>query len=469
MQIFPFTISLLSSADEPTTARVTRETLSQQTLMELFLNNPYSDIGYTDDGNAKVLKYWHNVYRNKAGDVVEIRWAEEPNFAFDARQRVAQAATQPILLEWLPYTVRVLSIWRLRVQKFDANFIPLQAQRITLDNCSMEGTLETADLPSGLRDLSLSANALKGTVDLTQLPKKLRFLTLSKNSFSGGIDCSRLPFELESLDLSNNLFCGNLKIPMYCGAEREMPGVMFIHHNYFHGAIIYTGSQVNRLFQGRDTQKYNHPAFLYCVANEFTSIDWESLLPVIQLDASRNSLEGHLDTKEISRYMQYLNLNTNRLSGSIDLTSFTQCFLSLHEFSAAHNALSGTICLDFLPPNLQQIDLSHNQLTGVIKIGFTAPHTILLQSNAFEGLEIGAKLNESIMDVSVADNAIKTEAVAFGQIPFGLYVFDLRGNSIAKCVGADGEALEDPRIKYDEGNAEQRQGYLNKRRWTEIA
>ena len=163
------------AADEPALGRIDYASFSQQTLMEMVVENieDVERICGTRDDPLEIAE-WGGVDCDEKGDVLRIDWSNE-------------ALKGSINWRWLPSTL----------------------VRIEIGFCELSGALDLPRLPAGLRQMLIYDANLTGPIDLSQLPAKLVELSFCINSLSGPIDLTRLPRCLERLILALNEFTAN--------------------------------------------------------------------------------------------------------------------------------------------------------------------------------------------------------------------------------------------------------------------
>mmetsp|Transcript_39622 Transcript_39622/g.62658 ORF Transcript_39622/g.62658 Transcript_39622/m.62658 type:complete len:227 (-) Transcript_39622:19-699(-) len=202
-----------SLASDTSLGKVDKSSLSQQTLMELFIDkienkdricddpespSPISQWKGTDFGPQGVID-WH-VRCNDADEVISIK-------LWNIRLRGS------IQLEWIPLTTQKCVIsynylsGTISLEHLSDGLVTLYAR------CNaFSGTVCLTRLPHSLQKLAISDNQLEGTVDLTHLPSGMKKLLLGDNGFSGMTDFSKLPRSLEVLDVSSTVIQGEITV-----------------------------------------------------------------------------------------------------------------------------------------------------------------------------------------------------------------------------------------------------------------
>mmetsp|Transcript_19755 Transcript_19755/g.30906 ORF Transcript_19755/g.30906 Transcript_19755/m.30906 type:complete len:232 (-) Transcript_19755:61-756(-) len=174
MLMWPFSVCVLSF--DASLGKIDKSTLSQQTLMDLFIERISNNekIRHSRDDS---LDKWAHIQCDDDGNVTDFNWS------FGNLEG-------SIDLKWLPPT--------------------LKSVRVSA-NC-LEGTLDLTDLPDGLEILWATLNRFSGTISLDNLPQKLQGLNLTRNKLSGAVNLTKLPESLELLYLSENSFCGTVDV-----------------------------------------------------------------------------------------------------------------------------------------------------------------------------------------------------------------------------------------------------------------
>ena len=182
--------------------RVDYETLSDQTLMELFIDNmtdAEKEIYKDENGAYLDITEWESVTIDQSSNAVVAL-----NFDFDEEGSLAFA--------FMPRTVYKFShIGGMITGTIDTSVLPNGLEEFTLTHAvEMSGTINFCTLPSSLIDFEISSNDFRGSADLSALPKGLVTLDISYNNFIGSVILDKLPPSLEELSISANNFDGSL-------------------------------------------------------------------------------------------------------------------------------------------------------------------------------------------------------------------------------------------------------------------
>uniref|UniRef100_A0A7S4KIT3 Leucine-rich repeat protein n=1 Tax=Paramoeba aestuarina TaxID=180227 RepID=A0A7S4KIT3_9EUKA len=163
---------------DPSLGKSDKSSLSQQTLMELFVEN-ITNRQQIWGSREKIadLKKWQAIALNADDDVTSIEWTF---FSWPVTLRGS------LSFQWLPSTI----------------------EQIQIIGNSLSGTIDLEHLPDSLRLLDVALNDLAGSICLTNLPNSLTILNVSHNKLNGTLDLTKLPHSLRSLDLSQNFFVG---------------------------------------------------------------------------------------------------------------------------------------------------------------------------------------------------------------------------------------------------------------------
>lgn len=184
---------------------------------------------------------------------------------------------------------------------------------------------------TNLKSLDLSWNHLSGHVPsfLTQL-KKLTYLDLSFNKFSGSIPPSFSLFRnLEAIHLDRNMLTG--KIPETLGHFAGRVPSLFLSHNQISGEVPRSLGNLNF-----DTLDFSR--------NKLTgdvSFLFGAKKTTFKLDFSRNLLEFDLSKVEFPASLAVLDLNHNRITGSLPEKMVK--LVNLQLLNVSYNRLCGKI------------------------------------------------------------------------------------------------------------------------------
>ncbi|WVZ94002.1 hypothetical protein U9M48_039946 [Paspalum notatum var. saurae] len=262
---------------------------------------------------------------------------------------------------------------------------------------------DTVGKLASLQVLDLSGNRLTGLPnDLWELGASLRALNLSGNAIRGELPNNVGNFaRLQALDVSHNSFNGAL--PQALGSIAGLQ-VLNASHNQFQGQVP--------------------SAVVFGCGN------------LVAMDLSGNALDGDLLDLSPLRSLAYLNLSSNRLSGSV-IGAFQEQLkiidLSNNRF-ARLNFSSG-----YAGSALMYLDLSGNKLFGEFNISswFRDLRHVNLAHNQLSS----ANLLMSLGEISGLEYVNLSSTGLHGQIPsefsswlVGLKVLDLSRNNISGVV-----------------------------------
>mmetsp|Transcript_33682 Transcript_33682/g.52658 ORF Transcript_33682/g.52658 Transcript_33682/m.52658 type:complete len:243 (-) Transcript_33682:113-841(-) len=219
--------------------KIDKSTLSQQTLMELLVENLNKSTNVFLDPNGSYMEVstWHGVtFRDDSVKVID--W----HFEFSDRGGSCVHPGGSIDLQWIPGTVISFHIGYLKLEgSVDTVVLPRGLERLRLDANKFCGTFLTEHLPRGLTHVGISRNNLSGSLDMTCLPAALREFIALGNSFSGTVDLTKLPGTLEQLSLSKNALEGSVNLE---NLPRPMKHIE-LHLNRFQQDVIRLPSSPN--------------------------------------------------------------------------------------------------------------------------------------------------------------------------------------------------------------------------------
>ena len=190
----------VASADFQCLGRCDTASLSQQSLMELLVENiPCEKKLKENSGDFKDIAYWPGVACGSGDTVTSIRM-----YRFFS----AGGTIQP-------------------------EFFPPTVHHIDIRENKLHGSIDLTRLPVGLRSFQASKNLLAGSADLTNLPKEMQVLKLDNNQIGGTIDLTQLPVRIRQVDLSKNCITGEVNLSKLPEQLTEL----FLHHNDLTGSI----------------------------------------------------------------------------------------------------------------------------------------------------------------------------------------------------------------------------------------
>ena len=242
---------LFTAADIEGIQRFNQDSVSDQILMELLV----SDLTVP----KKRLKAFQTYFKDIQGDYRDVcTWK---GVKCDADERV-----NAIRFEW-----KLLGT--LNFQN-----VPPMVESLIFVNSDFDGSVDTSELPSGLKKLMLSVTTLSGTFAMESLPNSLTEMNIPQNKFSGSCNLTSLPSGMQSLRARANCFTGSFTL-------QHLPASL-----------------------------------------EF-------------LDLSENQLTGSLCIDGLPPNMQALNVSLNQLSGELRVIAVPESLKTLRVY---RNALSGT-------------------------------------------------------------------------------------------------------------------------------
>ncbi|KAG6550014.1 hypothetical protein Mapa_008526 [Marchantia paleacea] len=297
-------------------------------------------------------------------------------------------------------------------------------------------------LPTKLKRVLLQNNELTGDIGNLESLLEPEELDIHGNNLTGGLDNAVVirwtDYSLYILDVSDNQLEGHLPPALAIAGSRVSEGDLGAYYmnlslNRFTGRIPPGSWRIETLDFSRNQLNGSIPSgllhndvtsYLNCSSNYLTGIitpsneDGTSCPGDLRsLDLSHNLLEGPIPetlvtpTKSnlsILDSLEVLNLQSNRLSGSIDHVMAAK-FVSLKELRLSRNNFTVGASLDQLTtshfPSLEVLDLSSNLLQGAIPPGLSGmPYLkeIRLESNSLTG-EISATRYSSWKNLEVLD------------------------------------------------------------------
>ena len=198
--MFHPTILVISADDH--LGKIDYATLSQQTLMELFVEPADTDVKkelliLDKNENIQPITEWNGPSCNQDEEVWRITFSYDSINALDFR--------------WIPATVGTLNLQRCPLKgSIDLANLPGNMEEIEIGETELDGPIDLTCLPSKLTKLLLRQNQFTGPISMDSLPSELTEMDLSVNKLNGSVDISNLPEDLYKIDISRNEFSGSL-------------------------------------------------------------------------------------------------------------------------------------------------------------------------------------------------------------------------------------------------------------------
>ena len=190
----------LLTADIPNISRMDKDTLPEQSLIELLFAGVEPDCDLFDaNGQFKDIERVGGLTFSK-GHIQFI--------AFPYRRLRGSIETQ-----WVPRKLRGLNIaCNFLTGSVLLEGLPESVEYLAFQGNEFTGSLNLTNLPPTLIELHLHQNKFSGSVKLDALPDKLKRLNISLNALSGSLCLSNVPGSLQELNLSRNKFSGDLLV-----------------------------------------------------------------------------------------------------------------------------------------------------------------------------------------------------------------------------------------------------------------
>lgn len=298
------------------------------------------------------------------------------------------------------------------------------------------------ELPTRLKRILLQSNELTGDIGNLGSVLEPEEVDIHGNNLTGGLDSAVVlrwtDNSLYILDVSDNQLEGRLPPALAIAGSRVSEGDLGAYYmnlslNRFTGEIPQGAWRIDTLDFSRNLLTGTIPSgllhndvtsYLNCSSNFLSGIilpsneagnSWPRNLR--SLDLSYNLLEGPIPETLVTPTMsnlsvldslEVLNLQSNRLSGSLDHFMAAK-FVSLKELRLSKNNFTVGVSLDQLAssnfPSLEVLDLSSNLLHGIIPAGLSDMPNLMeirLDSNSLTG-EISAARYSSWNNLEVLD------------------------------------------------------------------
>ena len=203
--------ALLFISVDSNLGRCGRASLSQQTLLELFIEGLECKERFQDEDSTFLpVEKWRGLHFDRSNQVNRIEWPWS-------------SLQGSVLVEWIPESVECLRIGHNKLcGSVHFNLLPPVLRMASMSTNEFSGSADFTCLPHAMRTLYIAVNHFSGSVDLTHLPDKLQSFDLSHNEFSGTISLSKIPGAMFNLDLRANAFVGEIWL------SRSIEKVVFI-------------------------------------------------------------------------------------------------------------------------------------------------------------------------------------------------------------------------------------------------
>ena len=212
--------TLVLCADPSILGRFDKASLSDQNLMELFVGEFKDvDIAKDKDKNFISIEKWCVLHLDAAKYVTSINMSLG-NVVFGGQQTLFRSIEEgcfdeggPVDFQYVPPTVISLRIFHLYLTgTIETQDLPRGLKAFEIPSNKISGTFDTAALPGSLESVNVSYNKLEGSVHLESLPKALKYFQVQNNTFTGGLKLDVLPEGLISINLGHNRFEGEIKL-----------------------------------------------------------------------------------------------------------------------------------------------------------------------------------------------------------------------------------------------------------------
>ena len=404
------TISVLSADDLSNLSRLDPLLLSQQTQMEMFVDDFAEKSDFQDEsGNYTDYTTWKGVTCDDnqhvsrismSGDFLRkspkarIQWELIPIYVKQLKISFFDL-DQSIEMQSLPSSIVDIEVpfCNLSGSIDTKDFSPL-LENVHMQKNKLEGSLALENLPNGnLKSLCLWGNAFVGSVNLLNLPEQLQTLILSENKLSGGIDLSRLPMNFQRFQATDNYLEGAIDMRKVSVTLN----IIELSRNKFKGDFkIHENREQNR-FQALtiyiDSNFMNGSIFFERLHNE-----------TYELNLSTNLFHGTLNFSKMPTHLQFLDISSNRFSGDVEFDSLPEHIIAFHiqknlfdgffdlyalcespllsTIDVSHNHFTDSSEIDKLPPSVEDVNLSFNEaFYGTITLrGYDDTHLKMLDT-----------------------------------------------------------------------------------------
>ena len=206
----PVNALLLLSSDSGA-ARVDFQSLSEQSLLELLVENMKCKFEFqNDEGDFYAAEEWLGVTFADS-NVTKVHWESEAGvygFLEEPNERMTPGGS--IDFQWFPAAV----------------------ESIIITFMELEGGIATEVLPRGLLFLDCSRNKFSGSFALETLPPNINSVYAPGNALSGDIDLEKIPDSLHHLSLEGNSVTGGVRFSL-----TSQIYFCFLHNNKLTGPV----------------------------------------------------------------------------------------------------------------------------------------------------------------------------------------------------------------------------------------
>ena len=213
----------LSFADIPGAGRFTRESVSQQTAMEMLCAGS-ADLQRIQnaDGEFTDIQTWKGLKFDSDGNITEIVFrpnrrlglfcdSDEEEDTDDSFPAIGRGGA--LDLQWIPHSVRVFDVHDLALHgTVDTMVFPRQLERLILSANEFEGELNLAGLPRTLKLFHIQFNKFSGNIRIADLPRCLGSFEAAQNAFTGEVHLEDLPPRIRRFSVRGNDLFGKLNI-----------------------------------------------------------------------------------------------------------------------------------------------------------------------------------------------------------------------------------------------------------------
>ena len=347
----------LHAADDQFLSRLDPALLSQQALMEMFVEKFQKKTDFHDEhGNYKDCCEWEGTECDDTGAVQK----------FYLKNTWSQSL--PFSPQFLPRSIRKLEMYFCAFSgPLTPEDLPERIESLTFSYTQFVGTLNVGHLPRRLKVFYLNAEKIHGTVDLGHMPPRMREFELVNSPFTGSVCFDDLPQKLKVLELGGCSFSGEIII-------RRLPNTLTylsLSNNYF----TYLQIEV-------DLPK------VYTLAvqglQETGGFPFERFPRAGFLDLEESELTGTMNAATVSARLESLKFAYNSMFGTIDFAALAST--EMMKFDISDNFFEGTVDFENLLGPPQDFNISHNLFEGMVFFGDNNPsESFDISHNYFSG------------------------------------------------------------------------------------